>query len=67
MADRDFREVDEPPPPATIPPAVCRCYSDALADVLCWFSGFAAARPEANLPPGLETLREMNIFLKGHY
>lgn len=39
--------------------------SDALADVLCWFRGFAAARAgDVELPPGIERLRELNIKLK---
>lgn len=44
--------------------AEARLYSDALADVLCWFEGFHAAKPKAALPPGLDRLRDLNIMLK---
>lgn len=50
--------------PMTLGGAEAREVSDAIADVLCWFNGFAAARPEATLPPGLPTLRDLNIKLK---
>lgn len=41
-------------------------YADAIADALCWFRGFQAARPEAPLPPGIDRLRDLSIALKDH-
>jgi len=58
---------DNPRPPLILSPDDCRAWSHALADVLCWFSGFAAARPNADLPPGINLLRDANIKLKGHF
>ena len=58
----------EPPPPSLVlSSAECREISIRLADVLCWLSGFSAAKPKALLPPGISGLREFNIKLKGHF
>lgn len=46
-------------------PEDARKTSDAVADVLCWFAGFSAAKPDAILPPGIDNLRDLNIALKG--
>lgn len=62
--DSDLREI---PKAAKFEPIECRLYSDALADVLCWFNGFCAAKPDAPMPPGLDTLRTLNIKLKDHF
>lgn len=40
-------------------------FSYAIADVLCWLSGFrAGSRGEVDLPPGWDALRDLNIKLK---
>lgn len=61
------------PPPAefhevartlAITPEQAQDYSDALADVLCWFRGFRAANRKAGMPPGLSRLVDLNIDLK---
>lgn len=42
-------------------------YSDALADVLCWFNGFLMGKgDEAEMPPGWRKLRELSADLKDH-
>lgn len=41
-----------------------RTMSSALADVLCWFRGFQSAKPKAQLPPGIDDLRSLNLKLK---
>ena len=43
-----------------------RAYSDALADVLCWFLGFKAANPDTTLIPGLDRLRSLKKDLHDH-
>jgi hypothetical protein len=49
----------------TMTAAEARKMSNALADVLCWFSGFQAARRRrATLPPGIDDLRSLNLALK---
>ncbi len=57
----------QPPGTLLLYPLECREWSDAIADLLCWFNGFAAGRPEAPLPPGIDALREINIKLKGYF
>lgn len=52
------------PEPFSLGGARARRVSNALADVLCWFAGFKAGQPDAQLPPGLEELRSLNIKLK---
>ena len=42
-------------------------FSYAIADVLCWLSGFrAASRGEVDMPPNWDALRDLNIKLKRH-
>ena len=42
-------------------------YSDALADVLCWFNGFLMGKgDEAEMPPGWRKLRDLSADLKEH-
>lgn len=62
-------DVEETRPYAfELPPKECQKISDALADVLCWFAGFKAASKEyAELPPGLNTLRNFNATLKDYF
>lgn len=43
-----------------MPEKVARRYSAALADVCCWFKGFAAAKPDAELPRAWRVLMELN-------
>lgn len=61
------KNFQRPIDPALMTPEQARELSDALADVLCWFRGFDAAKPDAELPPGLETLREFNFRLKRRF
>lgn len=43
----------------------CDDYIAALADVLCWFRGFKAAKgSKVEFPPGLDRLRDLNIDIK---
>ena len=46
-------------------------WADALADVQCWFRGFRSARGEMALgdllPPGLDALRDLKIWLEREY
>lgn len=61
------KDFDNPRPPTRaieIESEEARYISDALADVLCWFQGFSAAKPDADVPASLGRLRDLNIKLK---
>jgi len=49
-----------------LPTADLRDWSHALADVLCWASGFAAANYDRGIsgPMGVEAIRSLNIKIK---
>lgn len=54
--------MDRPIP--TISSDDAELFSDALADVICWFYGFRAGNSEAQLPPKWGRLIDLNAKLK---
>ncbi len=56
-----------PSPLVRMSAAKADIYSDAIADVMCWFRGFVAGKGEdAETPPGYRRLSELGSDLKDH-
>ena len=55
---------DSPQVTFTMSERTAKRLSHALADVLCWFSGFAAGNPDYSNPCDLDALRQFNIKTK---
>lgn len=55
---------DSPQVTFTMSERTVKSVSYALADVLCWFSGFAAGNPDYSNPCDLDALRNFKIRLR---